>query len=106
MRNAPTYQMRVFDVVQDTNVVQLDVQVLVHTLESSPDRDVILEFDGHLMIDQRLEEAVMDQYGLVFAVDWHKSRRPGWIHSRSPEEQHRTRAVSCRLTVKHRLLAV
>lgn len=43
-----TYQVRVFDVVQNGNIVELDVQVLVHTFQGSSDGDIILELHGHL----------------------------------------------------------
>jgi len=50
--------MWVFDIVENHNVVQLDVQVLIHALKSSSYRNVILELDCDFVIDQGLEEAV------------------------------------------------
>lgn len=44
--------MRVFNVLQYSNVVELDVQVLVHTLQSSADGDVILELHRHLCVSR------------------------------------------------------
>lgn len=49
--------MRVLQVVDDTDVVQLDVEVLVDALERAADLDVVLELDGDLVVDQGLEEA-------------------------------------------------
>jgi len=45
------YQMRVFEFLNDTYVIKLDVQVLIHALESSADGDVVLQFDRHLCVD-------------------------------------------------------
>jgi hypothetical protein len=52
-----THQMRILDFIYDGNVVELDVQVLVDRLESAADEDIILQLDGDLVLDQRLEEA-------------------------------------------------
>ena len=49
--------MRVLQVVDDADVVQLDVEVLVDALERAADLDVVLELDGDLVVDQGLEEA-------------------------------------------------
>ncbi len=49
--------MRILQLINDADVVQLDVEVLVDTLESAPDLDVVLELDRDLMVDERLEEA-------------------------------------------------
>lgn len=62
MRSAPelqweTHQVRVLEIFDDNNVVQLDVEVLVHALECPSYRDVVLELDCDLLVDQRLEEA-------------------------------------------------
>ena len=58
--------MRVFDFLGDLDVVELDVQELVHGFQGSSDQDVVLELDGHFVIDQGLEEAsiVVSIYGL------------------------------------------
>lgn len=50
--------MRILDLVHDTNLVELDVEVLVDTLEGTADLNVVLELNGHLVVDERLEEAV------------------------------------------------
>ena len=52
-----THQMWVFDILQDSDVIQLDVQVLIHALQRAPYRDIILELDCDFMVDERLEEA-------------------------------------------------
>lgn len=49
-----SYHVRVLEVVQNGNVVELDVEVLVDALQGSTDRDVILEFDRNLLKIVRL----------------------------------------------------
>jgi hypothetical protein len=39
-------------------IVQLDIQILVHTLERAADLDFVLEFDGDFVLDECFEEAV------------------------------------------------
>lgn len=48
--------MRVLELFDDGNFFQLDVEVLVDALEDAADLDVVLELDGDLMVDERLEE--------------------------------------------------
>lgn len=52
-----TYQVWVFHLFNHSNIIKLDIQVLIHALQCPPDRDIVLQFDGDLMVDQRLEEA-------------------------------------------------
>lgn len=40
-------EMRVFELVQHGDVVELDVEVLVDGLEGAADGDVVLELDGY-----------------------------------------------------------
>ncbi len=49
--------MRVLELLYDGNVVELDVEVLVHALERALELDVVLELHGDLVVDERLEEA-------------------------------------------------
>jgi hypothetical protein len=39
--------MRVFELFEDRDVVELDIQVLIDRLEGAPNRNVILELNGH-----------------------------------------------------------
>lgn len=48
--------MRVFQLLDHCNVVQLDVQILVHALQCAADGDVIFELNRDFVVDQRLEE--------------------------------------------------
>jgi len=49
--------MRVFEFFDDTYIVQLNVQILIHALESSTNGDVVLQLDCYLGVDQSFEEA-------------------------------------------------
>ena len=49
--------MRVLQLLDNLNVIEFDVEVLVHGLEYAADRDIILQLHCHLLIHQRLEEA-------------------------------------------------
>jgi hypothetical protein len=46
--NLLSYHVGVLEVVQDSNIVELDVEVLVDALQGSTDRDVILELHRDL----------------------------------------------------------
>lgn len=50
--------MRILQFFDSLDVVKLDVQVLIHTLEGSLELDVILELYSYLVVYQCLEEAV------------------------------------------------
>jgi hypothetical protein len=54
-----THHMRVLDFLQNLNVVELDVEVLVDTLEDTTDLDIILELDRDLVVDEGFEEAAV-----------------------------------------------
>jgi hypothetical protein len=51
-----TYQMRPPHLIYGLGVVELDVEVLVDTLESSADLNFVFEFDGDFLLDERFEE--------------------------------------------------
>ena len=51
--------MRVLELLEDLDVVELDVEVLVDALEDAADLDVVLELDGDLVVDEGFEEAVV-----------------------------------------------
>lgn len=56
-RRSGTYQVRILELVEDGNVVELDVEVLVDALEDAADLDVVLELDRDLLVDEGFEEA-------------------------------------------------
>ena len=49
--------MRVLDLLNDLNVVQLDVKVLVNALQRPANLNVVLKFHRNLMVDEGLEKA-------------------------------------------------
>jgi hypothetical protein len=57
-RNVHTYQMRPPQLIHRLCIVQLDVQILVYTLECPADLDFVLEFDRDFVLDERFEEAI------------------------------------------------
>jgi hypothetical protein len=48
--------MRVLDLLDDADVLQLDVEILVYALERAEDLDVVLELDRDLVVDEGLEK--------------------------------------------------
>jgi hypothetical protein len=50
--------VRVLHLLDHRDVIQLDVEVLVHALQRAAHGDIILELDGDLVVHQSLEEAV------------------------------------------------
>ena len=52
--------MRVFELLENLDIVELDVEVLVDALQGPPDLNVIFELDGDLVVDESLEEAGAD----------------------------------------------
>lgn len=51
--------MRVLELIDNLYVVELNVEILIDALEGASDLDVVLELDRHLVVDERLEEAVV-----------------------------------------------
>jgi hypothetical protein len=51
--------MRVLDLLQNLNIVELDVEVLVDALEDTTDLDIILELDRDLVVDEGFEKAAV-----------------------------------------------
>ena len=50
--------MRVLELLDDLDVVELDIEVLVDALEDAADLDVVFELDRDLVVDEGFEEAV------------------------------------------------
>lgn len=48
--------MRVFDLFHHTDIVKLDVEVLIDRLQRPADLDVVLELDRYFLVDKSLEE--------------------------------------------------
>lgn len=49
--------MRVLELLDNLNVVELDVEVLIHALEGSLELNIVLELHGDLVVDESLKEA-------------------------------------------------
>lgn len=54
-----THQVRIFELLDNLYILQLDVEILVDALEDAADLDIIFELDRDLLVDERLEEAEM-----------------------------------------------
>ncbi|KAK6841858.1 DNA repair protein pso2 [Apiospora arundinis] len=48
--------VRVLELLEDLDIIELDVEVLVNALQGSPDLNVILELDGYLVVDEGFEK--------------------------------------------------
>lgn len=48
--------MRILELLDDLDVIELDVEVLVHTLENALELDVVFQLHGDLVVDESLEE--------------------------------------------------
>jgi hypothetical protein len=87
--------MRVLELFHDGNIVELDVEILVDAFESSANLNIVLQLDGDLMINERLEEAMEWQISTIVrfrsttggSCD-DDSPIPWWASMHSPEEEH------------------
>lgn len=52
-----TNQVRILELLDDGNVIELDVEVLVDALEYAADLDVVFELYSDLVVDESFEEA-------------------------------------------------
>lgn len=52
--------MRILDLLQHLDIVELDIEVLVDALKHAADLDVVLEFDCDLVVDEGFEEAARE----------------------------------------------
>lgn len=80
-----TYQVWPSHFVHSHGIVQFDVQILVHALQSAADLDFVLELHGNFMLDERLEKAAA--FLLATAGFQATAAGPGREGS-LPEEQH------------------
>lgn len=58
--------MRIFELLDDLDVIELDIEVLIYALENTLELDVVLELNGDLVVDESLEEARFIPEELVF----------------------------------------
>lgn len=62
--------MWVLKILHYRDIIELDVEILIHGFQGPPDLDVVLELDSDFMVDQRLEEAI--RKGETLARERHK----------------------------------
>lgn len=53
--------MRVLKLLHNLNVIELDVEVLIHTLKDTLELNIVLELYSDLMVNQGLEKAVRER---------------------------------------------
>ena len=46
-----THQMGILQLLDNFNIIELDIQKLVHRFEYASDRDVVLEFHSDFVVD-------------------------------------------------------
>ena len=51
--------MGVLEFLHDLDIVELDIKVLVNTLQDTTELDIVLEFDRDLVVDEGLKKAVL-----------------------------------------------
>ena len=51
------HQVGVLQLFHDLYVIELDIKELVNGFKDAFDRDIVLELNGHFMVDEGLEEA-------------------------------------------------
>ena len=57
MEGGRAHQMGVLQLFNNLNIIEFDVEELVHGFQYSSDRDVILEFHSDFVVDEGFEEA-------------------------------------------------
>ena len=60
-----TYQMRILQLLQHLDIIQLYIQELIDGFEGAFDGDVVFEFDGYFVVDEGFEETVYERLALV-----------------------------------------
>jgi hypothetical protein len=51
--------MRPPHLIHGLSIIQLNIEVLIHALESTADLDFVLELDGDFVLDERFEETAL-----------------------------------------------
>lgn len=49
--------MRIIPLLNNSDIIEFDVQKLIDGLEGSANGEVVFEFDGYFVVDESLEEA-------------------------------------------------
>lgn len=61
--------MWILQLLHDSDIIQFNIEILIHALERPTDRDVVLELNRHFAVDQSLEEAAEKHKVLAIARD-------------------------------------
>ena len=81
--------MRIFDLFYHSDIIELNVKILIHRLQCSTDLDVVFELNSDFMVDQSLEETDREDISLCCI-----GNKRSWIGEwRLPEEQHSGRLL-------------
>jgi hypothetical protein len=59
--------MRIFDLLYHSDIIELDVKILIHRLQRSADLDVVFELNGDFMVDQSLKETIQSNISWLSA---------------------------------------
>ena len=59
--------MRILQLLDDLDLIELDVEELVDGFEDAADGDIVFELDGHFVVDEGFEEAG-GKKGVSFAL--------------------------------------
>lgn len=62
--------MRILQFIDHTDILQLDIQKLIDTLQRPPDVYVILEFDRDFVVHQRFEETMPKAISTNFSITY------------------------------------
>lgn len=54
------HELRILVRIDDLDIHQLNVEILIHTVQGASKDDIILEFDSNLFSDQRFEKGKKD----------------------------------------------
>lgn len=53
--------MRVLELLDNLDVIELNVEVLIHTLEDTLELNIVLELNSDLVVNKSLEKAVRER---------------------------------------------
>ena len=100
--------MRIGNLIYNRDVVKLDVQILIHTLQRPSNLYVVLQLHRHLLLYQRFEEALTSQSSSATEFKSNRADEMGNEHRSSrglvdlPEEEHREMLLCSELAVLKR----
>lgn len=60
--------MRILELLYYLDVIELDVEVLVHAFQNALELDVVFELYGDFMVDERLEETTANESASILST--------------------------------------